>query len=111
LPAHIIRSVIGFREASEDNRFWICPNLPDSFTAKGKIYAVRGLNYLAGRLDLRFTVLDDRRLQVNGMWPAGNVASVTGSDRRPLAVGRSGRNWHFEANNHERYLVRISHPE
>jgi len=107
LPAHIIRGVIGFREAPEDDRFWICPNLPDSLASAGKTYGVRGLNYRAGRLDVRFAMLDARRLQVHGTWSGGNVLSVTRSNRSPVTLGRSGPSWHFEADNHQRYLVRF----
>lgn len=108
LPAHIIRGVIGFRETPEPDRFLICPNLPDSLAVKGKTYGVRGLNFHAGRLDLTSAMLDDRRIRLNGAWSGGSIVSVSGPDQRPLKLERSDRTWHFEADNHQRYLVRIS---
>jgi hypothetical protein len=56
LPAHIIRSIVGFREGSEPQAlwFWLGPNLPDALFGDGKSFGLLNLHYRGVILGIRY---------------------------------------------------------
>ena len=56
LPAHIIRSIIGFREGSEPHTpwFWLGPNLPGPLFGAGKLFELSNLRYRGTVLGIRY---------------------------------------------------------
>ena len=79
MPAHIIRTLMGFRETEIQGQVLICPNLPPSLGSEGKQYGIQGLNYGATRLSLSYTLLSQERLLVDVECSGGiQVRSVYG---------------------------------
>jgi len=90
LPAHIIRSVIGFREAAEAGRVSLCPNLPEALAVEGKSYTVENLGIEGERLSLRYTVGAGGAVQVEGRWAQSGrrlARTVANHTALELAVG------------------------
>lgn len=108
LPAHIIRSLLGFRESNNPDELWICPNLPDSFLAAGKVYRVRNLRYLGDALLLSFKAQDSQKVIVEGAW-SGSTETVAVADAagQNVTLDSSGGAWKFEGLNHHRYQIRL----
>lgn len=110
MPAHIIRSLIGFRETGDDRRILICPNLPASWLRRDKRYGIVGLHFGSGRLDLHFQVLDGGEIRIEGEWSGPvQAVSVTSGDARPRDIRKDSRKWQFVALNHQRYTVELRH--
>jgi len=109
MPAHIIRNVIGFREAKEPTQFVICPNLPPPLAESGKRYGIRGLNYGTRRLSLSFLFLDQQRISVEIEMPGGSeIRSVHSEAGEKLQVKHQGMQWQVDARNHHAYTVQLS---
>lgn len=108
LPAHIIRSLIGFRDPRQPEELPLAPNLPDSFMVGGRTYRVSNLQYRGAFLELAIHALDSRRVRVEGTW-SGSVRSVAVKDAKGanLALQGTGSTWQFEGANHQQYFVRI----
>jgi len=90
LPAHIIRSVIGFRETAEAGKISLCPNLPEALAQEGKSYTVDNLAVGGERLSLSYTVLAGGEVKVEGRWAASGrswARSVANHLPLTLAVG------------------------
>jgi hypothetical protein len=109
MPAHIIRTLMGFRETEIQGQVLICPNLPPSLGSEGKQYGIQGLNYGATRLSLSYTLLSQERLLVDVECSGGiQVRSVYGEGGNALEVKRSPAHWQFEATNQSSYTVQLS---
>jgi len=108
LPAHIIRSLIGFRDPRQADELQLAPNLPDSFMVSGRSYRIVNLQYRGALLELAIQVLDPQRVRVEGTW-SGSVRSVAVKDGKGVSVALQGTGsaWQFEGGNHQQYLVRI----
>ena len=108
MPAHIIRNLVGFRETETPGQVLMCPSLSTSLTKTGKIYSIRGLNYVADRLDVTLTVLGHGRVRVEGRWRehlrTTRVALSHGA--MPESVG-TGQTWQFSAPNFSRCLLYV----
>jgi hypothetical protein len=109
MPAHIIRTLIGFRETEIPGKVVICPNLPPSLGDEGKQYGIQGLNYRTTRLSLKYSLLNQGRLMVDMECSGGiQVRSVFDEAGNALEVKRSAAQWQFEAKNHNAYTVQLS---
>jgi len=109
MPAHITRTIMGFRETEVLGQLLICPNLPPSLVNEGKHYGIRGLNYGATRLSLNYALLSHERLLVDVECSGGiQVRSVHDEGGNALEVKRSGVHWQFEATNQSSYTVQLS---
>ena len=108
LPAHILRSLIGFRDPRQPDELPIAPNLPDAFMVGGRTYRALNLQYRGAFLELAIHVLDSQRVRVEGIW-SGSVRSVVVEDAKGanLTLRGNGSAWQFEGANHQQYLVRI----
>jgi hypothetical protein len=82
LPAHLIRSIAGFREAAEPGRLEVSPAIPQRLLQPGRRYAIANLQFRGDRLRLTHTVQPDGRIAVEGEW--------TGPRRRFAAVVNNG---------------------
>jgi hypothetical protein len=109
LPAHIIRSLVGFRDPQQPDELPLSPNFPNSFMAAGRTYRVVNLHYGEALLDLTMRVQDSQRIRVEGRWsnPLRTVA-VTNAKGENIAVQASGSLWQFEGNNHQHYFMRVA---
>jgi hypothetical protein len=109
LPAHIIRSLIGFRDPREPDELPLSPNLPDSFMVAGRTYRVLNLQYRGVLLDLAIVVLGPQRVQVEGTW-SGSLRTVAARNAKGenVPLGGTGSAWKFEGENHQRYFVRVA---
>jgi len=112
LPAHIIRSLIGFRDPRQPDELPLAPNLPDSFMVRGRTYRVLNLQYRGVFLELAIHVLDSERVRVEGTW-RGSLRSTAVKDAKGANVSLqgSGSIWRFEGTNHEQYFVHIAGAE
>jgi hypothetical protein len=109
LPAHILRSVVGFRDPQQPNELPVSPNLPDSFMVAGKAYRVLNLRYGGATLELAIHVLDSKRVHVEGKWSGLlRTVAVKDSTGANIALQQTGSTWQFEAANHRQYSVRIA---
>jgi len=113
LPAHIIRSIFGFREGNEPDQLWFIlgPNLPDNLAAKGKSFGVRHLHYRGKSFDLRYERQGDGTLRAEltftgGWWP--RRARVIDEAGMEVTVAYTARNLAFRARNHELYRVDLA---
>jgi hypothetical protein len=116
LPAHIIRSIFGFREDSETSKivFTLGPNLPDPLMATGKVFSLRNIRYREMSMTLGYTGLDNKRLKVeldraDRPWSSALRVIEPESGRTPASFSVSGRLLSFEAANHALYRVEESH--
>jgi hypothetical protein len=106
LPAHIIRSVVGFRDPQQSDELPLSPNLPNSFMVVGRTYRVVNLQYRGALLDLLIRVLDSQRVRVEGRW-SESLRSVAVKDAKGanIPLQGSGSVWQFEGENHQHYFV------
>jgi hypothetical protein len=109
LPAHILRSLVGFRDPQQPNELPVSPSLPGSFMVAGKAYRVLNLQYGGATLELAIHVLDSKRVRVEGKW-SGLLRTVAVKDATGanVALLQTGSTWQFEASNHQQYSVRIA---
>jgi len=109
MPAHIIRSLLGVRETEDVNELGICPNLADSFMTPGKRYGIAGLRCSGAEgLAVEYRVIDGSRVAVSvGLHAGISIQSVLGANKTEKAVQRDGAAWRFEAENHERCILRL----
>jgi hypothetical protein len=109
LPAHIMRNVVGIREADESRRLWLCPNLPAEFMIPGKSYVLRNWRYRQLTLVIRYSVQDDRRLDVDiDFSPTQTSVQVFDLEGKPIQSKNAGaRIFSFSAHNRQRYGLRI----
>jgi hypothetical protein len=109
LPAHIIRSLVGFRDPLGSDALPLAPNLPDSFMILGKTYRVLNLQYREASLELALHVLDSRRVRVEGRWSGALRTTALHDDRgASVPLQQAGSAWQFEGENHHQYVVRIT---
>jgi hypothetical protein len=109
LPAHIIRSLVGFRDPQAPDALPVSPNLPDSLMQAGKVYRVRNLQYAGESLDLAIHVLDSRRVRVEGKW-SGSIRTVEVKDAKgeEVAVQQTDSTWQFEGLNRQDYQTHLA---
>jgi len=109
LPAHIIRTLIGFRDPTRRGELPLSPNLPKSFMESGRTYRLVNLSYRGASLDLSVRTLDSGRIRLKGRWsePLRTVA-VTDLDKQSVPLELSGGTWEFEGENHKHYFLRIA---
>jgi hypothetical protein len=104
LPAHIIRSIVGFREGSEPHSpwFWLGPNLPDPLFGDGKLFGLSNLRYRGTVLGIRYECQEAGSVGVRidvagGHWSAkarvvDEVGAVVTSKVAAQELSFAGRN-------------------
>lgn len=111
LPAHIIRSLFGFRELAWDQgeQFTLGPNIPENLAGEGKSFRLHHLHFRGQRFDLQYKQVANGEFQVSLTMPEKpgglNVTDETG---RHVPVQRVGNEVTFPAKNHALYRVRVS---
>ncbi|HZT38416.1 MAG TPA: hypothetical protein VFA28_10990 [Bryobacteraceae bacterium] len=107
MPAHIVRSVIGFRETEQADAIQICPNFPAALAVGGKRYEIRGLHYGGDRFDIA-AQFNAAGVRVEIAWRgATRIVSASEADGKPLRVESRMQRYAFDARNHARYLLRL----
>jgi hypothetical protein len=111
LPAHIIRSLFGFRELdwSEGKQFNLGPNIPEDITFKGKSYSLRNLHFRGRRFDLRYSQATPGEFRASLTMPerAGGIR-VSDEAGQEVAAQWAGNTLSFRAKNHALYRVRLN---
>jgi hypothetical protein len=112
LAAHIVRSIIGFREGYEPSRSWLTlgPNLPEALLANGKSFALRNVRYRGRSFDLHYEARPEGKLRVELLLAEGSGArTLRVADEAGAAVSVSGgqSKWSFEAKNHAVYRLEL----
>ncbi len=111
LPAHIIRSLFGFREIawSEGDQFDLGPNIPDDLTGEGKSFLLRNLHFRGRRFDLRYSQVAKGEFLAIFTTPEKtggiSVADEVGHDVPVRAVGTTVA---FRVKNHALYRVSLN---
>ena len=109
MPAHIIRSVIGFREAGEPGQFVLTPSFGPALAAGGKRYALKGLPYAGRTIGVSYAFSDEKQLTAELKLPAeAHVISVSRANGEPAKFSRKRSSWEIEMENHELYRVRAA---
>ncbi|MGN6593461.1 MAG: hypothetical protein ACTHJX_11250 [Terriglobales bacterium] len=104
LPAHILRTVVGFRETADAAHCELSPNLPDALAVAGRGYTVRNLRFANDRLDVRYDVLAGGRVQVSGEWAAGTRCVAA----EGATLEAAGRQFRFTVPNHTSVRLRLA---
>ena len=112
LPAHIIRSLLGFREGSDPYGpwFWLGPNLPDALFGDGKLFGLLNLRYRGALLDIRYECQTAGRVGVQirvaaGHWsPKARVVDESGA---VVSSKVAGQELSFSGLNHGFYRVEM----
>ena len=110
LPAHIIRSIFGFREGNEPDRFWfiLSPSIPEALFGTGKSLRLRSLRYRGQIFSLQFRCGEGRKLEVDLIFPTEALHHglwVRDESGRQVHVVSSDQGWSFEAENYALYHV------
>lgn len=112
LPAHIIRSVFGFREGTWPVTPWFTlgPNLPEPIISQGKNFFLRNIHYRQSVFDIHYEHKANGRLLVRmirrgGPWPK-NVR-VLDENGDSINVTHAGMRLEFSAENHNIYRVEM----
>lgn len=109
LPAHIIRSLMGFREMawSEGEQFELGPNIPDNLSGEGKSFQIRNLHFRGGRFDLQYRQAAEGDFEAS-LTMAEKAAGIRVVDEAgsEVLVKSAGNTAVFRAKNHAVYRVR-----
>jgi hypothetical protein len=110
LPAHIIRSIFGFREGNDPDRFWfiLSPSVPEALFSTGKSFRLLSLHYRGQIFSLQFRCGEGRRLEVDLIFPTEALHHglwVRDECGQQAHVAASDRGWSFEAENYALYHV------
>jgi hypothetical protein len=110
LPAHIIRSVFGFREdwGPEKWHFSLGPNLPEALWGAGKSLRLRNIYYRDRTFEVHYTYRQGQKLLVELTFssaPPNQRLRVTNEAAREVPLQSSKTSWSFEADNHAIYHV------
>ena len=110
LPAHIIRSLFGFREIEwrEGEQFDLGPNISENLAGEGKSFLLRNLHFRGRRFDLRYSQVAHGEFHATVTMPekAGRirVGDETGHE---VPVQLDGTTFTFRAKNHALYRIRL----
>ncbi len=111
LPAHIIRSLIGFREVAEPMgfQFVLGPNLPKALLAKGKSFGLPNLHYRGHSFDLHYEGRPDGKLRVEFQFANGIAGTLRATDESgsSVSVSGSGGRWSLDVKNHALYRLEL----
>jgi len=111
LPAHIIRSLFGFRELewSEGDQFDLGPNIPEDLTGEGKSFLLRNLHFRGRRFDLQYHQAAQGEFQASlTMSEKTGGIRVTDEAGHEAPVQLAGNTVTFRAKNHALYRVRLN---
>lgn len=109
MPAHIVRSLIGFRETNDVDQFILSPGFGPLLSGAGKRYGIADLQYARQKLSISFTLQNDRSLLTELTLPESiQIASITNGDGRSLPLEHNGEQWQFRAQNNVRYLIKLA---
>ncbi|HZT68338.1 MAG TPA: hypothetical protein VFC10_01135 [Terriglobia bacterium] len=112
LPAHIIRSLFGFREGTWPIKPWFTlgPNLPEPIVSQGKDFLLRNLHYRDMVLDIHYERSARDRLHVR-LSRVGSVWSknvrVMNEKGKSINIERTGTRLEFDAENHALYRIEL----
>jgi len=111
LPAHIIRSLFGFRELEwiVGEQFELGPNIPESLVSEGKLFQLHNLRYRSRWFDLEYKCLAQGEfhafLTISEKAEGIRITDETG---REMPVQWSDSKAAFKLKNHALYRVRLS---
>jgi hypothetical protein len=111
LPAHIIRSLFGFRELEwgEGDQFDLGPNIPENLTGEGKSFLLRNLHFRGRRFDLQYHQAAEGEFQASlAMAEKAGGIRVTDEAGHEVTLQLAGNTLAFRAKNHALYRVRLN---
>ena len=109
MPAHIIRTLIGFRESGEPGQFVLSPSFGPALAIGGKRYALKGLSYAGRMIGVSYAFSGETQLTAElKLPPEARVISVSRANGEPAKFARKGGLWEVEMENYEQYHVRIA---
>jgi len=104
LPAHILRTVAGFRETDDPAQIELSPNLPEALAVAGRKYTVRNLRFGSDRFDAGYEVLAGGQVRVSGEWAGGTRCLAA----EGATLEASGRQFRFSVPNHSQVFLRLA---
>jgi len=111
LPAHIIRSLFGFREVAwtEGSQFELGPNIPDGLSGEGKSFSLLNMHFRSRRFDLHYRQTAEGELRATLAW-AERTRGLRVADEagHAVPVEWTGNAANFKVKNHELYRVLLS---
>ncbi len=111
LPAHIIRSIFGFREGGWESQeqFELGPNIPESLQGEGRSLLLRNLQFRGRRFDLRYSQTAKEEFLATLTAPARREGiQVTDQAGHAVPVQAAGGEFQFQVKNHALYRVKLS---
>ncbi len=112
LPAHIIRSVFGFREGTWPVKPWFTlgPNLPEEIISQGKTFELQNVHFRQMTLDIRYEHKGDDRIHVEisragGPWP--KTTRVKDENGSTIPATHVGQRLEFDGKNFALYRVEL----
>jgi hypothetical protein len=110
LPAHIIRSLFGFRELewTEGDQFELGPNIPANLTGEGKSFLILNLHFRGRRFDLRYDQAAEGEFRASlTMAEKARGFRVSDEAGREVPVQWAARAATFTVKNHALYRVQL----
>ena len=109
MPAHIIRTIIGFRESEEEGEFVLSPGFGPAFALAGKRFALDGLRYAGRTIGVSYAFADEKQVTALLKLPLqAQIASVSRGNGEAVKFTRQGAAWEIPMENFEQYRVRIT---
>lgn len=109
LPAHIIRSLFGFREGADPAKTWftLTPNIPEALWQQGSVFGLRNLHYRESVFDLDYRKQGARTARVTLQFQQNAPRSLRVRDESGVHVGTSAHDhkWSFVAKVRHTYRV------
>ena len=108
MPAHIIRTIVGFRESEEAGEFVLSPGFGPALAIAGKRYALDGLPYAGQRMGVSYAFSDEKQLMAQLKLPSqARIVSVSGANGEAVKFTRREAVWEIPMENYERYRVKV----
>jgi hypothetical protein len=108
MPAHIIRTILGFRESDRPGEFLLGPGFGSELAIAERRYGLDGLAYAGRRIGVNYSFSDTQRLTAELKLPlSAHLTSVADANGGKVNFTRKESSWEIPMENHEQYRIRV----
>ena len=108
MPAHIIRTILGFRESGRAGEFLLSPGFGPDLSIAGRRYGLDGLTYASLRIGVNYTFIGGKQLKAElKLPPQAHIASVSRGTAETVNFTRKQSAWEIPMENHEQYRIKV----